>query len=45
MMLDTEQVALQAGDTVIQSATNHAWRNETDEPAVLLALLVRPSVE
>ena len=43
MVLDTERVPLIAGDVVIQQATNHAWRNESEAPAVLLALIVRPA--
>jgi mannose-6-phosphate isomerase-like protein (cupin superfamily) len=45
LVLDTERVPLQTGDVVIQQATRHAWRNETDEPAVLVALLHRPAMD
>ncbi len=32
-------VHLRAGDTVIQNGTRHAWRNHTDQPAVLAVFL------
>jgi mannose-6-phosphate isomerase-like protein (cupin superfamily) len=42
MYLDEEHVTLQKGDCVIQQGTRHAWHNESDKPAVLVALLYRP---
>lgn len=33
LVLDTEEVPLRAGDTVVQRATRHAWRNRSDRPA------------
>jgi uncharacterized cupin superfamily protein len=35
LVLDTEEVALKAGDTVIQRGTNHAWSNRSNEPCVV----------
>ena len=32
LVLDTEEVALHAGDTVVQRGTNHAWSNRSDKP-------------
>jgi len=32
LVLDTEEVALKAGDTVVQRGTNHAWSNRSDTP-------------
>jgi mannose-6-phosphate isomerase-like protein (cupin superfamily) len=32
LVLDTEEVALGAGDTVVQRGTNHAWSNRSDKP-------------
>jgi mannose-6-phosphate isomerase-like protein (cupin superfamily) len=32
LVLDTEEVALSAGDTVVQRGTNHAWSNRSDKP-------------
>jgi uncharacterized cupin superfamily protein len=32
LVLDTEEVALKAGDTVVQRGTNHAWSNRSDSP-------------
>jgi mannose-6-phosphate isomerase-like protein (cupin superfamily) len=35
LVLDSEEVHLQAGDTVIQRGTNHAWSNRSDAPCVI----------
>jgi quercetin dioxygenase-like cupin family protein len=35
LVLDEAEVPLQAGDTVVQRATSHAWRNRSSRPAVL----------
>lgn len=35
LILDTQEVALKAGDFVVQRGTNHAWSNRSDKPAVL----------
>lgn len=35
LVLDTEEVQLKAGDTVVQRGTNHAWSNRTDRPCVV----------
>jgi hypothetical protein len=32
LVLDAEEVALAAGDTVVQRGTNHAWSNRSDKP-------------
>jgi mannose-6-phosphate isomerase-like protein (cupin superfamily) len=32
LVLDTEEVHLQAGDTVVQRGTNHAWSNRSGTP-------------
>ncbi len=42
MVLDEDRVRLQKGDFVIQQATRHAWKNESDKTAILLALIHRP---
>jgi len=31
---------LAAGDMVVPSGTRHAWRNPSDEPCVLVAVLI-----
>jgi hypothetical protein len=31
LVLDTAEVHLKAGDTVVQRATNHAWSNRSDK--------------
>jgi mannose-6-phosphate isomerase-like protein (cupin superfamily) len=35
-----EQVLLRAGDTVVQRATDHRWRNRGSVPCVMLALML-----
>ena len=35
LVLDTEEVALKAGDIVVQRGTNHAWRNRSENPCVI----------
>ena len=35
LVLDTEQVELAAGDTVVQRGTNHAWANRTNAPCTI----------
>lgn len=35
LVLDTEEVELKAGDTVVQRGTNHAWSNRSDKPCVI----------
>jgi mannose-6-phosphate isomerase-like protein (cupin superfamily) len=42
MVLDEDRITLQKGDFVIQQATRHAWKNESDKVAILLALIHRP---
>jgi hypothetical protein len=42
LILDEERIRLSRGDFVIQQATRHAWKNESSETAVLLALMHRP---
>ncbi len=35
LVLDTQEVRLQAGDIVVQRGTNHAWSNRSGNPAVI----------
>jgi quercetin dioxygenase-like cupin family protein len=35
LVLDTDEVRLTAGDTVVQRATNHSWSNSSNRPAVV----------
>ena len=35
LVLDTAEVHLSAGDTVVQRGTNHAWSNRSDKPCVV----------
>jgi mannose-6-phosphate isomerase-like protein (cupin superfamily) len=35
LVLDKEEVALKAGDTVVQRGTNHAWSNRSDRPCTM----------
>lgn len=36
LVLDTEEVELQEGDTVVQRGTRHAWSNRTAKPCTLV---------
>lgn len=40
MLLDDEDVVLREGDVVIQRGTNHAWSNRSDQPALMLYVLI-----
>jgi mannose-6-phosphate isomerase-like protein (cupin superfamily) len=35
LVLDTEEVDLRAGDTVVQRGTNHAWSNRSGRPCTI----------
>jgi hypothetical protein len=35
LVLDTQEVALKAGEIVVQRGTNHAWSNGSSRPAVV----------
>ena len=35
LVLDTAEVHLKAGDTVVQRGTGHAWSNRSDRPCVV----------
>ena len=39
-VLDEGEVLLKAGDVLVQQATNHAWSNRTDKPAVIAFVLI-----
>ena len=36
LVLDTEEVHLKEGDTVVQRGTNHAWSNRSDKPCIVV---------
>jgi naringenin degradation protein FdeH len=40
MVLDHSEVALKAGDTVVQRGTNHAWSNRSDRPCRIAFILI-----
>ena len=40
MLLDDDDVHLQAGDVVVQRGTNHAWANRGTEPCRIAFILV-----
>ncbi|HTP97313.1 MAG TPA: cupin domain-containing protein, partial [Burkholderiales bacterium] len=35
LVLDTAEVELKAGDTVVQRGTNHAWSNRSNRPCTI----------
>lgn len=40
LILDEDEVTLKPHDVVVQRGTNHAWVNNGDEPALLIAVLI-----
>ena len=40
LLLDDNEIDLQPFDVVVQRATNHAWVNRSDKPALLMAVLI-----
>jgi uncharacterized cupin superfamily protein len=40
LVLDTQEVELEAGDTVVQRGTNHAWSNRSSEPCTIAFTLI-----
>ena len=40
MLLDDQDVVLKEGDVVIQRGTNHAWSNRSDQPVLMLYVLI-----
>ena len=44
LILDEEEVALQPHDVVVQRGTNHAWVNNGNEPALLIAVLIDSNI-
>ena len=40
MLMDEEDVVLQAGDVIIQRGTNHAWANRSDKLARMAFILI-----
>ncbi|MGV9711453.1 cupin domain-containing protein [Gordonia sp. NPDC003424] len=39
-VLETEEVVLHPGDSLVQRGTVHAWRNRTDEPVLIATVMV-----
>jgi hypothetical protein len=35
LVLDTDEIGLKAGDTVVQRGTNHAWSNRSQRPCIV----------
>ena len=40
LILDEEEVDIKPHDVVVQRGTNHAWVNNSSEPALLIAVLI-----
>ena len=40
LILDQEEVDIKPHDVVVQRGTNHAWVNNGNEPALLIAILI-----
>ena len=45
MILDNDEVNLKPFDVVVQRGTNHAWVNNGDEPALLIAVLIDSNIK
>ncbi|MFJ4373925.1 cupin domain-containing protein [Pseudomonas japonica] len=39
-LLDNQETLMKAGDVLIQRGTNHAWANRSDEPCIVLFVLI-----
>jgi len=35
-VMDTEERLMRTGDIIVQRGTNHAWRNRTEDPCLVL---------
>ena len=40
MLVDEEEVHLNAGDAIVQRGTNHAWANRGTEPCRIAFILI-----
>ena len=45
LILDEEEVNLKPFDVVVQRGTNHAWVNNGNEPALLIAVLIDSNIK
>ena len=45
LILDEEEIDLKPFDVVVQRGTNHAWVNNGDEPALLIAVLIDSDIK
>ena len=45
LILDEDEVTLKPHDVVVQRGTNHAWVNNGEEPALLIAVLIDSDLE
>ena len=45
LLLDEEEVKLKPFDVVVQRGTNHAWVNNGNEPALLIAVLIDSEIK
>ena len=45
LILDEEEINLKPFDVVVQRGTNHAWTNNGDDPALLIAVLVDSEIK
>jgi quercetin dioxygenase-like cupin family protein len=45
LILDKEEVVIKPHDVVVQRGTNHAWVNNGNNPALLIAVLIDSDLE
>ena len=45
LVLDEEEIKVNPHDIVVQRGTNHAWRNNGNEPALFIAVLIDSEID
>ena len=45
LILDEDEIDLKPFDTIVQRGTNHAWRNNGNEPALFIAVLIDSEID
>ena len=45
LLLDNDEVSLKPFDVVVQRGTNHAWVNNGEKPALLIAVLIDSEIQ
>ena len=40
LVTDTDETVLRAGDTAVVEGVNHAWSNKSDQPCMIIGVMV-----